>query len=209
MTIEILSGSKRDYHVDRIGQCCRCGFMEPGLVCYDDGTITSVECAECLHQSFPERLPDLIAVFLPELSKQAFSHYLRMLGWTTFAARVDRINGHDFSGGTLPPAFVAGDGWEAPLRWHSVAQGLDDRYAGHVSRDGLQLARNAFSFVSLRLGKTEALHASCNASDVRRKVGTAAFDRDYRVMSSSIPTERIRTWGSTGSTFRLVAAKTK
>lgn len=110
MTIEILMGSKRDYHVDRTGRCCGCGFMELGLVCYDDGAGVFVKCEECLNQDFPERMDDLLAVFKPELSRQGFSHYVRLLGWLTFAARVDRLNGHDFSNGTLPRDFETGDG---------------------------------------------------------------------------------------------------
>jgi hypothetical protein len=209
MTFDIVAGKTRDFHVDRAGCCGRCGFMEQGLVCWYDGHDFHVECEECTHQAAPDRFPELRVVFMPELSQKAFSNYVRVLAWLTFAARVDRLHGHDFSKGTLARRFETEEAWNAPFRWTSLAEGIEDRYAGDVARAGLRQARDAFAFVARRIGKTIAMHGSAASPHVSASVGEESFERDYRVMSASIATARIRSWGASGSTFRLLAARTE
>jgi hypothetical protein len=209
MTFEIIFGTTRDYHVDRAGCCSKCGFMEQNLVCWDDGREIHVECEECVHQTAPDGFPELMAVFLPELPPKAFSNYVRVLAWLTFAARVDRLDGHDFRTGNLPLRFIRGNGWSAPIRWRSITEGLADRYAGDVAKAGLRQAREAFAFVSSRIKRTEAEFGSASVAAVRAAVGDLAFERDYRPMSVGVPTDRIRSWGNPGSTFQLLAARSE
>jgi hypothetical protein len=169
MTFEILSGTTSDFHVERVGACECCGFMEQGLVCWKTGQDVHVECEECLHQAAPDNFPELRAVFMPELSHKAFSNYVRVLAWLTFAARVDRLHGHDFAKGTLPRRFATGEAWNAQFRWASLAEGLEDRYAGHVARAGLRQARDAFAFISLRIRNTETARGSSSVAIVKQK----------------------------------------
>jgi hypothetical protein len=209
MGFEILAGTTRDFHVDRVGRCEICGFMEQGLICWNDGLDVHVQCEECLHQAAPDSFPELEAVLLPELSHRAFSNYVRVLAWLTFAARVDRLHGHDFSKGALPRRFASGEAWAAPFRWGSLSEGLEDRYAGDIARAGLRQARETFAFVSHRIRKVKTVHGSSSVQMVKANVGEEAFERDYRAMSPGIMTARIRSWGAPGSTFRLLAARTE
>lgn len=203
--IEILRGQVRDYQVDRTGCCECCGFMEPGLVAWRAEDETYVHCEECFHQSRPEIALDTRAVYMPELSMQAFSHYARVLSWLTFAARADMLGGHDFSKGTLPAGFVTGAAWKAPMKWKSLSEGLVDRYAGKAAKADLLRAKRAFDLIDSRLQKTAEDIGSNASSDVWLAVGAEAFRRDYRPMAEGTATQRIRSWGSEGFTFRLLA----
>lgn len=209
MTITYLTGTAREMQIDRAGGCRFCGFMEEGLHCYTYCGETVVQCQECFIQTDFDHAGDVQAVYLPELQPRAFSTYVRTLAWLTFAARADRLAGHDFVEGTLPACFSGEGAWSSAMRWTSLSEGLADPYAGAASKAGLRQARDAFLFVASRIEMTKGMHGTTSPAPIRAAVGDEVFFRDYRRMAAGVPTGRIRSWGRPGSTFRLLAARTE
>nr|WP_250807484.1 hypothetical protein [Neorhizobium tomejilense] len=186
------------------GYCHCCGFMEDGLVaCRDiDGRVT-VSCQECYDQASAEFHPGLVVAYLPEMPRSAFSHYVRMLAFLTFAARADAINGHDFSDGSLPPRFRRPEGWAAPLKWRTLSEGLKCSEADHQSLKDLAHARRAFEFLKSRIEYANHKDGSTPFADM---LATDAYraKRDYRMLAPGIGLDRIRSWGRPGSSFRII-----
>lgn len=212
MEASLLHGAERDFHVDRQGACSCCGFMERGLIAWKDtdGEVF-VNCEECAiqHTEVMKSGGNVVAVFLPEMPKSAFSHYLRVLAWVTFAARADAISGHDFSLGALPLAFATPDVWKGATRWASLTAGLEDSSVDPVSVSDLRKARKAFAFLKERLAYTQARYTTDDPMSIIEKVGEEAFDRDFRKMSHATNIVRIRSWGEPSSSFRALARRQK
>jgi hypothetical protein len=144
-------------------------------------------------------------VYLPEMPHKAFSHYLRTLAFVTFAARADALGGHDFSNGTVPPSFRKPEAWDAPTKWKTLAEGLDGNETDHRSAKDLAFAKSSFDFLKRRLEYTVTKHGAMTWKRMVDFVGWETFDRDYRLMAPGIGIDRIRSWGRSGSSFRVLA----
>lgn len=206
MAIELIHGTERQRLIDHESCCSLCGFMEDGLIAWRDGEgHASVHCAECLTQTGKTDDNGLQMVYLPEMSNKAFSHYLRTLAFVTFAARAGEIGGHDFSQGTVPPSFRSPDAWDAPTKWKTLAEGLYDSEADPRSVRDLAFAKGAFDFLKRRLEYTANKHGAMTWKLMVDFVGWETFDRDYRLMAPGIGIDRIRSWGRSGSSFRVLS----
>lgn len=205
MGIKRIEGEDRERYLDHHGCACRtCGFTEDGLVVLQNecGDI-SVHCVECLDQTEQPESSDLMMVSLPEMPVAAFSHYVRMLAFVTFAAKVGALDNHDFSSGSLPPRFRTSEAWTLPIRFKTLAEGLELSDIDPNTKRDLAFAKRAFDFLKGRIEYTERLHGNATLSDMIKTKGTEVKST-FRAMAPGIEIDRIRSWGNPGSSFRLI-----
>lgn len=209
MDNERLEGEERDHYLDHNGCACGvCGFTEDALIVIraKDGQ-TSVRCVECLDQTEHPESEDLALVYLPEMPISAFSHYVRMLAFVTFAAKVDGLDRHDFSDGTLPPRFRTSEGWGLPIRFRTLKEGIDASNAAPPTIRDLEFARRSFEFLKSRIEYAKAVHGALPLS-MMLKNDSKGPASSYRAVAPGIAIPRIRSWGNPGSSFRMIG-KTK
>lgn len=205
MNIRTFTGAERDRRVARAGCCNRCGFQEENLVAWACAVREGVHCEECLANEVADSSEGTRIVYLPEMSVEAFSSYVRVLAWASFAARAELMHGHDFASGALPAAFSHPSSWAAKLRWKTISEGLEDISASTVSRGDLQKVAEASSFLVGRIEHTSRRYPYKSADEAVSALGDESFARSFRVLKQGIPVKRIRSWGAPGSTFFMLA----
>jgi hypothetical protein len=213
MATDFLEGPERERQIDLGGGGCHCcGFMEEGLIVHREADgATLVSCRECFDQFEVTPSSENLVVYLPEMPPPAFSHYVRVLAFLTFAARADIIAGHDFSTGTLPETFnvarvprLSGpNGWLAPLRWKTLSEGLQAERDDDLTTSDLAFAKRSFGFLKSRIEHAKGLLSGSSFVE-RQKADPDGAKRDYRIMAPGIDLDRIRSWGKPGSSFRLL-----
>lgn len=207
MVVKLLTGIERETRVARSGCCHRCGFQEPGLIAWSAPGREGVHCEECAAHEAPLYPEGATIVFLPEMSVEAFSHYVRVLAWASFAARAALLEGHDFTSGRLPSAFAESTTWDTPVRWRSLAEGANEQTPGSVVAGDMSKVTEASRFMLDRIEYTSRRHRFPSIETARNELGAQRFSQEFRIISPGIALKRIRSWGRAGSTFHLLAGR--
>jgi hypothetical protein len=204
MNIKILTGPERDRQIVMAGCCMRCGFREPLLVAWKDAERKGVHCEECIAHEPGYKAEGARAIYLPEMSVEAFANYVRVLSWASFAARAELLRGHDFTAGTLPVCFAEPSTWNKEVRWKTLAQGIADVSTHAIIKDDLKKVAEASKFLLERLEYTERRYPIHHPVVPREDDN---FQRDFKVLRPGISMRRVRAWGAPGSTFFMLASK--
>jgi hypothetical protein len=200
----IFSGTQREAIINHDGCCVSCGFIEQGLFATvaTDGSFETL-CEECLAPKHLESFSQTTfqPAYLPELSGPVVAHFSRVAAWFYFAARMGKsIDIECGSDGRLPACAADESWWKSKLVSASYKATKQDMGARVDAVRMMRKATEPYVFLRNRVDATTSHFGAKTSMELRRAVGTEAFEKDFRMIPTSIPVARIRSWGA-HSTF--------
>lgn len=204
MSYKKIEGRERQTLIRQIGGCETCGFCEPGLIAWqstDGSTEQTLSCEECLENIHPSGSPRHAAAYLPELTLAPVAHYVRVAAFFAYATKSYGINGYNDVNGLMPNSFSSPSSWNAPLKYRRKQELIADGRASRLQVEGATQAKESFEFLFHRVDVAKRMYGATNAQGLYNQLGADEFKKSVRVIPLTIPLSRIRSWGTSDSSF--------